>query len=379
MEGEHNMKTLKIVPTIHNYESTAQFCEDFKIGSRDLVITSKHTYIDYFEGKAEGAKVIFLRDFGQGEPTDDMVEKIYREVEGYEYDRVVGIGGGSILDVSKLFALETTSPIVKVFLKEIPAVKKRKLVLVPTTCGTGSEVTNVSILTLNELSSKFGLAEDCNFADDAVLIPELLNKLPFQFFATSSIDAFIHAIESYLSPRASRMSKMYSIEAMKTIIPGYLKIAKEGPDARFDLLEDFLYASLYAGIAFGHAGTGAVHAMSYPFSAAFHVAHGEANYVFFSSVFKFYQAGCPEGKIKELNQFLADLLGCESSEVYEKLDELFNQLLKKKSLKEYGMKEEQIVPFTTNVIEKQQRLMKNTYFPMDAEMVEKIYRGLYEA
>lgn len=373
------MKTLQIVPTIHNYDKCAEFCEDYKIGKGDLVITSKHTFSKFLEGKTGEAKVIFFRDYGSGEPTDTMVEKIYKAVGDYEYDRVIGIGGGSILDVSKIFALETISPVVKLFLKEIPAVRKCKLVLVPTTCGTGSEVTNVSILTLTELKSKFGLAEDVNYANDAVLIPELLTDLPFEFFATSSIDAFIHAIESYLSPRASKMSEMFSLQAMQMILKGYLKIAKEGPEARNAMLEDFLYASLYAGVAFGHAGTGAVHAMSYPFSAAFHVAHGEANYVFFSAVFKFYQKRKPQGKIEELNQFLAKQIGCAPDQVYEQLDALFGKLLLKKPLTEYGMKKEQIAPFTENVIEKQQRLMRNTYFPMDADMVSEIYTGLYEA
>lgn len=372
------MKTLQIVPTISNYEHCKDFCEDFCIGSGDLVITSEHTYKDYFAGCMEGAKVLFLRQFGAGEPTDTMVEKVVEYIGDYEYNRVFGIGGGTVLDVSKLFALETISPIVKVFQKEIPAVKKRKLVLVPTTCGTGSEVTNVSILELTSIKSKFGLADDAIYADDAVLIPELLENLPFKYFATSSVDAFIHAIESYLSPRASKMSEMYSLNAMETIIKGYKRIVSEGKELQKELTEEFLYASLYGGIAFGHAGTGAVHAMSYPFGAAFHVPHGEANYVFFTAVFKFYQEKLPEGKIEKLNAFLSKLLDCETNEVYEKLDMLFGEILPKKSLKEYGVVSSQLDSFTENVIEKQQRLMRNAYIPMDYDMVFGIYKKLFE-
>lgn len=370
------MKTLKIVPTISNYENSKNFCREFQIGQGDLVITSEHTFQDYFTDQMQGAKIIFLRQFGSGEPTDVMFEKVVQEIGDYAYHRVFGIGGGTILDVSKLFALETISPIVKVFQKEIPAVKKHKLVLVPTTCGTGSEVTNISILELTAIQSKFGLADNAIYADDAVLIPELLTKLPFPFFATSSIDAFIHAIESYLSPKASRMSELYSLNAMETILKGYQKIVKEGKTVQAELTEDFLYASLYGGIAFGHAGTGAVHAMSYPFGAAFHVPHGEANYVFFTAVFKFYQKQNPFGKIKKLNEFLGQILQCGTDEVYDALDGLFCQILSKKHLKEYGMVPSQLAPFTENVIQKQQRLMQNAYIPMDYDMVYQIYQNL---
>ena len=86
-------------------------------------------------------------------------------------------------------------------------VKDKELVLVPTTCGTGSEVTNIAILALNSRGTKKGLAVDEMYADSAVLVPELLNGLPFRFFATSSIDALIHAVESSLSPKGNEMTR----------------------------------------------------------------------------------------------------------------------------------------------------------------------------
>ena len=191
---------------------------------------------------------------------------------------------------------------------KIPAEKEKELILVPTTCGTGSEVTNISILELTTIHTKKGLAQEALFADEAVLIPELLKELPFRFFATSSIDAFIHSVESYLSPKASAFSKMYSRQAMKLILEAYQIIAKDGEEAIKPLLGDLLLASTYAGIAFGNAGCAAVHAMSYPLGAARHVPHGEANYAMFAGVFETYMSIDPNGAIKELNEYLAEII-----------------------------------------------------------------------
>jgi 4-hydroxybutyrate dehydrogenase len=371
------MRTLKVVPTINKFDTCIDFCKEFNVGKGDLIITSKHTYDDFLKDATQGAFVIFLRDFGNGEPTDAMVEAIHDHLKDIDYKRVIGIGGGAIIDVAKWFVLETIKPVTYLYDKKVEPKKTKELILIPTTCGTGSEVTNISVLEIVSRRSKFGLAIDEFFADSAILIPELLSNLPFRFFATSSIDAFIHAIESYLSPKASRMTKMYSKEAMEIIIESYKIIAEKGEASRIEMLEDFLYASIYAGIAFGNAGTGGVHAMSLPFGAAYHVPHGEANYAFFSAVFKVYQKGKPEGNIKELNEFLANLLSCHWDEVYDALDVLFSKLIKRKSLKEYGTKIEQLEEFTENVMTKQGRLMVNTYFPLDRDIVYNIYEEIY--
>ena len=92
---------------------------------------------------------------------------------------------------------------------------------VPTTCGTGSEMTNIAILALTRRNTKKGLAHDSMYADAAVLIPELLKHLPFRFFATSSIDALIHAMESSLSPRSNETLRLFSYRAISMILNGY--------------------------------------------------------------------------------------------------------------------------------------------------------------
>ena len=136
-------------------------------------------------------------------------------------------------------------------------------------------------------------------------------------------------------------------------------------------------ASNYAGIAFGNAGCAAVHAMSYPLGATYHVPHGESNYAMFTGVMKNYMEIKKDGEIAKLNRFIADILGCSTDDVYEELEKLLNHLIQKKPLHEYGMREEEIEEFTDSVIENQQRLLANNFVSLDRERMIKIYRELY--
>ena len=196
-------------------------------------------------------------------------------------------------------------------------------------------------------------------------------------FSSAQIDAFIHAIESYVSPKATLYTQMFSMKAMEMIIEGFRKIAEHGEEYRMNLLDDFLTASNLAGIAFGNAGTGAVHAMSYPLSGVYHVTHGEANYQFLTAVFAKYQELDPNGRIKKLNNFLSNILKCKSDEVYTKIEKLLDQIIARKPLHEYGMKEEEIESFAKTVEETQQRLLNQSYVKLTWQQMAEIYKELY--
>lgn len=370
------MNTFTIQPTICSYATAKEFAAAFDIAEDDLMILSERTYRSYFEPLKLSCDTLFQNHYGTGEPTDDMFERMYSDVKKH-YKRIIGIGGGTILDLAKFFALENASPIFDLYDGSIPPVKDKDLILVPTTCGTGSEVTNISILALTKQNSKKGLALSEMYADHAVLIPELLSSLPMYPFSTSSIDALVHAVESYLSPNSNSYTSMYSLEAIRILLSGYQIIVEKGPEARIPLLEDFLIASNYAGIAFGNAGCAAVHALSYPLGAVYHVAHGESNYAMFTGVMKNYMELKQDGKIAALNRYLADLLHCDVTDVYEELEQLLNHLIPKKPLHEYGMTKEDIDIFTDSVIENQQRLLKNNFVPFDRDRIQKIYTELY--
>lgn len=372
------MKDFKIVPQILEYSSTLEFCNDFNFNSDDLIFISKSTE-KFFNNQFGAAHVIFRNDYGYGEPTDLMVEKIYEDIKSINFKRVIAIGGGTIIDVAKLLALKVFHPVTDLFDKKIEPEKAKKLIIVPTTCGTGSEVTNISILELTSRSTKMGLASDSLYADYAVLIPELLSDLPYAFFATSSIDALIHATESYLSPKATSLSRLFSVRAIQMILRGYMVIAEKGKQERFKLMKDFLLASLYAGLAFGNAGTGYVHAMSYSFGATYHVPHGEANAVLFTAIFKEYNRIKPCGHIHDLNRVIAQKIHCKENKTYEKLDYLLNKIIQLKSLSEYGVTLKDLDNFTENTVTKQGRLTSNGYIQFSPDQILKIYKSVYNS
>jgi len=371
------MEQFRLKTTIQSYESCNEFFEAFQIGIGDLILSFDHIINRYLVDKTGQASIVDMAKYGYGEPNDGMVEAILLDIKDISYNRVIAIGGGSILDVAKLLVLKNIYPVQSLFERKLEIVKEKKLILLPTTCGTGSEVTNISILELLKKKTKLGLATDELFADYAVLVPELLETLPFTSFATSSLDAFIHAIESYLSPKANAFTELYSMRAMELIIGGYKAIAEKGKDSRNELLKDFLIASTYAGIAFGNAGCAAVHALSYPLGSVFHIAHGESNYAMFHGVFHKYMELQPKGKISKLNCLLAEILECSEDAVYIELKLLFDSILPKKSLSTYGVSVVQLEEFTDSVMVNQGRLMANNYVELKREDVLAIYQAVY--
>ena len=339
---------------VQKFEHAKDFAEEYNIGKNDFILASKSTYETYFAPLGLEAHVEFKSKYGKGEPTDVMIDALLADFRKTDCDRIIAIFG-----------------------RKVPLKREKTLIAVPTTCGAGSEVSNVSIAEFTKLHTKMGLAVDEIYADRAVLIPELLTGLPYSFFATSAIDAFIHAIESYVSPKATLYTQMFSMKAMEMIIEGFQKIAEHGEEYRMNLLDDFLTASNLAGIAFGNAGTGAVHAMSYPLSGVYHVTHGEANYQFLTAVFAKYQELDPNGRIKKLNNFLSNILKCKSDEVYTKIEKLLDQIIARKPLHEYGMKEEEIESFAKTVEETQQRLLNQSYVKLTWQQMAEIYKELY--
>lgn len=366
-----------IKPHIFQFAACSDFCEHFKPGAQDLVITNEFIYKPYFERFNLPCHVLFQERYGAGEPSDEMVEAMYADVRALAYDRVIAIGGGTVIDIAKLFALRNTSPVVDLFDKKTEAVKTKAMILAPTTCGTGSEITNISILEFKSRQTKFGLAVDPLYADYAVLIPELLNGLPFKFFATSSIDAMIHAIESWLSPKSSTYTRIFAEKAIELIVRGYQTIIRDGQDARLPLLEDFLLASNYAGVSFSNAGNGAVHALSYPLGSKYHIPHGESNYALLMGVLRAYLALLPDGRIAQLTGLLARFLNCPVQSAYDELDALLSGILPRKPLREYGVTDQDLTDFTENVMTRQGRLMANNYTTLTRDDVLAVYKRMY--
>lgn len=371
------MQLFKLKTRLSKFEHFADFAKEFQLNNNDLVLTHDFLYQPFMKDLQLPCHFLMQEKYGSGEPSDEMINEILKEARKYEYNRVIAIGGGTVIDIAKLFVLKGVEDITDAFERKIPIIKEKQLVIVPTTCGTGSEVTNISIAELKSRHTKMGLADDALLADDAVLIPELLKGLPFKFYTYSAIDALVHAMESYVSPKSNPYTQLFCKEAIRLILGIFARIAEQGPDYRFECLEDMLIASNYAGIAFGNTGVGAVHALSYPLGGNYHVPHGEANYQFFTEVFKRYNKKDPNGRIKELNRILEETLHTEAERVYEEIDLLLGKLTPKNPLHTYRMKEEEIEGFTDSVLVTQQRLLANNYVALTREEIKEIYTALY--
>ncbi len=371
------MRQLLLKTDIHKFDTFEDFAKEFEIGEGDLLFTNEFLYTPKMKPLNLKCDVYFQEKYGTTEPTDEMYNAIFNDLRDKEYKRIIAVGGGTVVDMAKWVASEKPDDIVDAY-KENPTFKpkhKTELIICPTTCGTGSEVTNISMIYLTKTKTKKGCANDELFADYAVLIPDLVKSLPYQPFMYSAIDALIHATESYVGRRHTDLSRMIGRRAIELIMGGFQKMIENGPEYRLEIMDDFVLGSNYAGIAFGTAGCNAVHAMSFPLGGMFKVPHGESNYALFTTVMKFYYRMNPDGDIKEINHVLAQILGLdtEGPEVYDKLEEALSTLIRRKPLREYGVTEEICEQMADLVIAEQQRLMTNTYVEMDKEDVLKLY------
>jgi len=361
------MSVFRISPRLQTIDTLDEFLAAFSIGEGDLVITDRCIFESFFKARALKSHFIIQDDFGGGEPNDKKIMAIAGEARKTPYERVIAVGGGTVIDIGKLLSVSGWDDCLVLFRKEAVPVRDKKLVIIPTTCGTGSEVTNIAVVAFEELHTKIGLAVDELFADDAVLIPELLTGLPAKVFMHSSIDALIHAVESFLSPKANPFTQTFAAEAMKMIVAGYKALAKRGMDCRKEYLHEFLLASCYAGLSFSNAGTGIVHAMSYPLGGAYHLPHGEANYEIFFTGLKFYESKKPDGDFKRLLDIIGPL---------GELEKLIGGLIPRRPMREFGMTAAEAKTFARDVIENQKRLLANNYVPATEAEIEAIFNEI---
>ncbi len=371
------MQLFKLKTVINQFESFGSFAKEFGLGERDLVITNDFLYEPFMKACGLPCHFVMQEHYGTGEPSEEMMNKILHDLRGVQYDRVIAVGGGTVIDISKLFVLKDLEDVMDAFDKKIPLIKQKQLVIIPTTCGTGSEVTNISIAEIKSRQTKMGLADDAIVADNAVIIPELLKGLPFHFYACSAIDALIHAVESFVSPKCNPYTAIFSEAAWNIIIPVFQTIRDKGPEYRFECMGDMIMASNFAGIAFGNAGVGAVHALSYPLGGTYHVPHGESNYQFFTEVFKVYESKAPGGQMQVLKEKLSKVMGCTPANLFSEIDALLSALIQKNDLHTYGMKESEIEGFADAVLATQQRLLANNYTPLTRDEIRDIYKTLY--
>ncbi|BFL40109.1 iron-containing alcohol dehydrogenase [Agathobaculum sp. NSJ-28] len=374
------MKEFKMYADIVYHDSFQEFMEGENVGAEDFILTNEFLYNQYVKPLNPNCGSLFIEAYGKGEPTTEMVDEIKKAIPA-GVKRLIAVGGGSVIDIAKMCSLHVSSNKTEDLFDLSPDAEKPtriyEVYAIPTTCGTGSEVTNACAVELSSLHTKRGLNSPLMFPAKSVLIPELISGLPYKFFATSSIDALIHATESYLSPKASPVSELFSKEAIRLIFEGYQYIVKNGLDKWTDRAQEFINASNFAGLAFCSAGCAAVHALSYPLGGGYHIPHGEANQLVFAATFRKYKEKQPVGKINDLEKMWGDLLGVPADQALEAAFQLFDQVQPRKPLKEFGISDAEFQGFAEGVMAGQTRLLNNNYVPLTIEDMVEIYKSVY--
>ncbi|MCI5568514.1 MAG: iron-containing alcohol dehydrogenase [Lachnospiraceae bacterium] len=374
------MKEFKTYTNIAFADSFADFIETEKIGEGDFVLTNEFLYDKYIAPLGLPCGTAFLEKYALGEPSTDMVDAIRKDLPA-GIRRMIAIGGGAVMDTAKMLSLTTSKGTTESLFDLSPDAEKPVRIFdvyaVPTTCGTGSEVTNACAVELVSLHTKRGLNNDLLFPKKSFIIPELLYGLPYKFFATSSIDALIHAAESYLSPKATPVSELFSVQAIRMIMEGYIYIVENGLEKWTDKAGDFMTAATFAGLAFCSAGCAAVHALSYPLGGKYHIPHGESNQLVFAATFRKYKEKQPVGKLNRFEALLAEILKVSEDEALDKAFELFDKVQPRKPLHEFGIKEDELREFAQGVIKGQQRLLSNSYVQLSEDEMVEIYKSVF--
>lgn len=221
------------------------------------------------------------------EPSVSDFHRILDRARDFHPDLVLGIGGGSVLDVAKLVAaqLDNPQPLKDIFGINQLAGRNIRLVCMPTTAGTGSEVSPNAILLDEEEQLKKGVISPHLVPDMCYVDPELTLSVPPSVTAATGIDAFTHCLEAYVNKNAHPVIDTYALEGME-LIAGNLQSAVE--DGRnVEARNSLSLGSLYGGMCLGPVNTTAIHALSYPLGSEFHIAHGLSNALLLPHVMEF--------------------------------------------------------------------------------------------
>ncbi|MFZ5985560.1 MAG: iron-containing alcohol dehydrogenase family protein [Bacillota bacterium] len=260
-------------------ENKAVFNE---FGSNAVIVTGKTS------GKSSGAlddvveilkeyKISYLLyDNVENNPSLENVKEGGDIARSYKADFIIGIGGGSPLDASKAVAVLARNEIDPVLLyKNVFDNKPLPVIAIPTTAGTGSEVTPYSILTRNDMKTKMSFGNDDTFPVAAFIDPRYTESLSYETTVNTAVDAFSHAMEGYLSKRSMPVSDIMAVEAIK--IFGQCTGNLVNKEIDYDTREKLLYMSMLGGMVISHTGTTIIHGLGYSLTYFKDIPHGKAN------------------------------------------------------------------------------------------------------
>ena len=319
------------------------------------------------------------------DPSESVVKSASEAARAFGAELVIGIGGGSSMDVAKVVSvlLRPDSDLSLGDLFGVDAFKSKRLplLLIPTTAGTGSEVTPISIITTGE-TTKAGIVSDLLLPDIAILDAELTLGLPAHVTAATGIDAMVHAIEAYTGKlKKNPISDLYATKALALLATNIQGAVLDGNDIQ--ARENMLLGSMLAGQSFANSPVGAVHALAYPLGGHFHIPHGLSNALVLTEVMRFNLPFCAELYAQLAPVIMGETFAqMDIHEVSQKLIHWLNWLIKSldlpTNLEECGV-EEQSLPLLAKEAMKQQRLLINNPRDMSEQAALGIYQKVFYA
>ncbi|MFJ4087620.1 iron-containing alcohol dehydrogenase [Pseudomonas psychrophila] len=315
------------------------------------------------------------------DPSSTLVEQAVKQAQGFKADGVLGLGGGSSLDAAKLVALLINS---EQSLEDLYGTDKAQgqrtpLVLMPTTSGTGSEVTWVSVIT-DAQQRKQAVYSPQLLPDVAILDPQLTLGLPAKVTAATGLDAMVHAIEAYTSrTRKNPISDGLATSALALLGANLPKVLANGRD--LEARTAMLQGSLMAGMAFVNASVAAIHALAYPLGARFHIPHGHANALVMAPVIRFNLASAQ----RHYAELAAHLLPGQHFDNEASAAEAFVQAVEglvkdsglEQCLSNLNVDQASLPVMASEVVVGIRRLIDSNPCDMTEQDVEGIYRSIY--
>lgn len=363
---------------------TEQFCKDYlAMGFKRLFILTapviRPMIADMEKTLTDGGVSIEYFDDIRQEPSVNDFKKILGIAREFKADSVLGVGGGSVLDLSKLVAtlIDSEQQIEDLFGTGFVAKRGKWFACMPTTSGTGSEVSPNAILLDERDALKKGVVSPHLMADAAYIDPKLTWTVPGKITAETGMDAITHCIEAYTNKFAHPVIDVYALQGIKLIAANLLRAVKDGKDV--EAREALSLGSMYGGLCLGPVNTAAVHALSYPIGGEYHISHGLSNAILLPSVMRFNMSANVK-KYAEVALACGVEAGMNDEETAERGVEFITKLSKDcgipTTLTELGIPEtavDHMAKAAMNV----QRLLKNNPRPVTEDDARAIYKSLY--
>lgn len=313
------------------------------------------------------------------EPSFSDFETLMKKITPFNPDVVIGIGGGSVLDIAKLVAAQLEN---EQQLREYVGIgllkgRKKKLICVPATAGTGSEVSPNAILVDDADNQKKGIISPFLVPDIVYVDPLLTVSVPPAITAATGMDALTHCLEAYTNKFAQPFIDLFAYEGMKLIAANIVTAVKDG--SNINAREKVAMGSLYGGFCLGPVNTAGVHALSYPLGSMYHLAHGLSNalllpyvmeYNIVAAVDRYADVAVALGCAREADAWATAKTGVE------KIKELNKACGIPATLKEVGVKEETIPQMASEAM-KIQRLLKNNPREITEQDAVAIFKSAY--